>query len=92
MRTDLEGVEALAQFILADWRKNGFTLAVSFFENYLKVNAQYVPVSRDEALSFEDVQNAVAVNVQRFWETNVIAPETDAQGLQEVDAISKNPK
>ena len=92
VRTDLEGVEALAQFILADWRKKGFTLAVRFFENYLKANAQFVPVSRDEALSFPEVQAAAGVNVGRFWEINVIAPETDAQGLQEVDAISKNPK
>ncbi len=92
VRTDLEGVEALAQFILADWRKKGFTLAVRFFENYLKANAQFVPVSKNEALSFPEVQAAVAVNVERFWEINVIAPKTDAQGLQEVDAISKNPK
>ncbi len=92
VRTDLEGVEALAQFILADWRKKGFTLAVRFFENYLKANAGFVQVSRDEALSFPDVRNAVAINVERFWEINVIAPETDEQGLREVDAISKNSK
>ncbi|MCH8998199.1 MAG: hypothetical protein IID48_08010 [Proteobacteria bacterium] len=92
VRTDLEGVEALAQFILADWRKKGFTLAVQFFENYLKANANFVPVSRDDALSFPEVQAAVAVNVERFWEINVIAPETDEQGLREVNAISKYPK
>jgi len=92
VRTDLEGVEALAQFILADWRKKGFTLAVRLFENYLKANAGLVPVSQDEALSFPEVRDAVAINVKRFWDINVIAPETDAQGLQEVDAISKNPK
>ncbi len=92
VRTDLEGVEALAQFILADWRKKGFTLAVLFFENYIKANAQFVQVSKDEALSFPEVQAAVAVNVERFWEINVIAPETDEQGLQEVNAISTDPK
>jgi hypothetical protein len=92
VRTDLEGVEALAQFYLADWRKKGFTLAVRFFENYLKANSALVPVSRDEALSFPEVQAAVGVNVKRFWDINVIAPETDEQGLQEVDAISKNSK
>ncbi len=92
VRTDLEGVEARAQFILADWRKKGFTLAVRFMENYLKANAGFVRVSEDEALSFPEVQAAVAANVERFWEINVIAPETDAQGLQEVDAISKDPK
>ena len=32
------------------------------------------------------------INVERFWQTNVIAPKTDAQGLQEVDAISKDAK
>jgi hypothetical protein len=92
VRSDLEGVEALAQFILADWRKKGFTLAVRFFENYLKANGALVPVSQDEALSFPEVRDAVAINVKRFWDINVIAPDTDAQGLQEVDAISKNPK
>jgi len=92
VRTDLEGVEALAQFILADWRKKGFTLAVRFFENYLKANAGFVQVSRDEALSFPEVQAAAGINVERFWEINVIAPQTDNQGLREVDAISKDPK
>ncbi len=92
VRTDLEGVEALAQFILADWRKKGFTLAVRFMENYLKANAAFVRVSRDEALSFPEVEAAVAVNVERFWEINVIAPETDEQGLQEVEDISKKPE
>ncbi len=92
VRTDLEGVEALAQFILADWRKKGFTLAVRFFENYLKANAQFVQVSKNEALSFPEAQAAVVANVQRFWEINVIAPETPEQGLREVNDISKNPK
>ncbi len=92
VHTDLEGVEALAQFFLVDWRKKGFALAVRFMENYLKADAGFVRVSKDEALSFPEVQAAVAANVERFWEINVIAPETDAQGLQEVDAISKDPK
>jgi hypothetical protein len=41
---------------------------------------------------FPDVQAAVAVNVERFWQINVIAPETDAQGLREVEVISKKPE
>jgi hypothetical protein len=61
VRTDLEGVEALAQFYLADWRKKGFTLAVRFFENYLKANGALVPVSQAEALSFPEVRDAVGI-------------------------------
>ncbi|MEE8172174.1 MAG: hypothetical protein V3T62_04515, partial [Alphaproteobacteria bacterium] len=90
VRTDLEGVEALAQFILADWRKNGFTLAVRLFENYLKSNAGLVPVSQDEALSFPDVRSAMRVNTTRFWQINLIAPKTLEQGFQKLNAISKD--
>jgi hypothetical protein len=91
VRTDLEGVEALAQFILADYRKRGFTLAAQFFENYLEANAKEIKVSREDALAFEDVQEAVAGNIERFWQNNLIAPKTDQQGLKELEAISKNP-
>ena len=91
VRTDLEGVEAMAQFYLADWRKKGFTLAVRFFENYLKANADEITLSRDEALAFDDVQDAVRVNIKRFTQINLIAPKSSAQGLTEVEAISKDP-
>ncbi len=92
VRTDLEGVEALAQFYLADWRKKGFTLAVRFLENYLKAEADLMVLSRDEALSFEDVRDAVEINIERFKQNNLIAPKTTKQGLNEVEAITKNPE
>jgi hypothetical protein len=63
VRTDLEGVEALAQFYLADWRKKGFKIAIRFLENYLKANGNPMQLSRDEALSFDDVRKAVAINI-----------------------------
>ena len=92
VRTDLEGVEALTRFLLADGRKKGFDLAVRFLENYLKANGDLIQLSRDEALAFDDVQDAVAVNIERFWQNNLIAPKTPQQGLLEVEAISKNPE
>jgi len=91
VRTDLEGVEALAQFILADYRKKSYTLAAQFLERYLEANAKEIEVSREDALAFEDVQEAVTGNIERFWQINLIAPKTNAQGLQEVEDISKNP-
>jgi hypothetical protein len=92
VRTDLEGVEASAQFFLADFRKKGFSLAVRFFENYLKANADPIQLSREDALAFDDVQDAVAVNIERFTQNNLIAPKSSAQGLTEVEAITKNPE
>ncbi len=93
VRTDLEGVEALAQFYLADGRKKGFTLAVRFLENYLKANADTIELSREDALAFEDVRDAVAVNIERFWQDNLIEPISKAPGATEaVEAITKNPE
>ena len=91
VRTDLEGVEALAQFILAYYRKHSYTLAAQFLERYLEANEKEIKVSREDALAFEDVQEAVAGNIERFWQNNLIAPKTNAQGLKELEAISKNP-
>ena len=92
VRTDLEGVEALTQFILADWREKGFTLAVRFLENYLKAGAEKIHLSREEALAFEDVKDAVAENIERFWQDNIIAPKSKKPGVTEaVEAITKNP-
>jgi len=91
VRTDLEGVEALAQFILAYYRKHSYTLAAQFLERYLEANGNEIKVSREDALAFEDVQEAVAGNIERFWQNNLIAPKTNAQGLKELEAISKNP-
>ena len=62
-----------------------------FLENYLKANADLIELTREEALSFPDVRNARAVNIRRFLQNNLIAPETDQQGLKELEAISKIP-
>jgi hypothetical protein len=92
VRTDLEGVEALTQFLLADGRKKGFTLAVRFLENYLKANADEIHLSREEALAFDDVRDAVEVNINRFWQDNIIAPKSlDAKANDTVEAITMNP-
>ena len=92
VRTDLEGVEALAQFYLADGRKKGFTLAVRFLENYLKADASKIELSREEALAFDEVQDAAAVNIERFWQDNLIEPKSKSPGVNEaVEAITKGP-
>ncbi len=59
-------------------------------ENYLKAGEDLIVLSRDEALAFDDVQDAVAVNIERFTQINLIAPKSSAQGLTEVEAITKN--
>jgi hypothetical protein len=92
VRTDLEGVVAMTQFYLADFRKKGFTLAVRFLENYLKANSETIELGREDALAFDEVRDAVAVNIERFWQDNLVAPETDKQGLKEVEAITNFPE
>jgi len=93
VRTDLEGVEALAQFYLTDWRKRGFTLAVRFLENYLKADADEIKLGRADALAFEEVQDAVAVNIERFWLDNLIEPKSKEPGINEaVEAITNIPE
>ncbi|MHA1152947.1 MAG: hypothetical protein ACTSQ7_09845, partial [Alphaproteobacteria bacterium] len=92
VRTDLEGVEALMQFLLADGRKKGFTLAVRFLEHYLKADASKIDLSREEALTFDEVQDAAAVNIERFWQDNLIEPKSkDPDANEAVEAITKGP-
>ncbi len=93
VRTDLEGVKAFAQFYLADFRKKGFTLAVRFLENYLKADADEIPLGRADALVFEEVLDAVAVNIERFWQDNLIEPKSKEPGVNEaVEAITNIPE
>ena len=62
-------------------------------ENYLKANGDPIELSRDEALEFEDVQDAVRVNIKRFAQDNLIAPKSRAPEVsQAVEAITKNPE
>ncbi len=92
VRTDLEGVEDFAHFYLADWRKKGFTLAVRFLEHYLKADGSEIKLSREEALTFDEVQDAAAVNIERFWQDNLIEPKSKAPGANEaVEAIIAGP-
>ena len=51
--TELEGVEALTQFLLAEGRKRGLKLAVRFFEHYLGASGSSIEVSRAEAFEFD---------------------------------------
>ncbi len=92
VRTDLEGVEALAQFFLAAGRKRGLKLAARFFEHYLGASGSSIEVRRDEALEFDLVRNAAEENVIRFKERNFIAPERSTPGFLAIEDIAKNPK
>jgi hypothetical protein len=92
VRTDLEGVEALAQFLLAVGRKKGFTLAVRFFEHYLRASGSSIEIGRGEALEFDLIRNAVQENAERFKQRNFIAPEQSTPGSLAVEEIAKDPK
>ncbi len=92
VRTELKGVEAFAQSLLAEGRKHGFKLAVRFWEHYLGASGRSIGVSRDEAFEFDLVTNAVQENIERFKERNFIAPEQSTPGFLAVEDIAKNPK
>ncbi len=67
---------------MADGRKKGFTLAVRFLENYLKANGDPIELSREDALAFDDVRDAVVVNIERFWQDNLIEPKSKIPGAK----------
>ncbi len=92
VRTDLEGVEASAQFFLAEFRKKGFSLAVRFLENYLKANADPIELGREEVLDFVEIQDAVQKNIQRFKENTLIAPGPNNPASSVVGKITMDPK
>ena len=91
-RTELEGVEAFAQSLLATGRKRGFKLAVRFFEHYLGASGRSIELSREEAFEFDLIRNAVQENIERFKERNFIAPESSTPGSSVIEDIAKNPK
>jgi hypothetical protein len=92
VRTELEGVEALAQFLLATGRKLDLRLAVRFFEHYLGASGGSIELSRAEAFEFDLIRNAVQENVERFKQRNFIAPEQSTPGFLATEEIAKNPK
>ena len=91
VRTDLEGVEALAQFLLAEGRKKGFTLAVRFLENYLKADGTAIELGLGESPEFDLGRNGAAENVERFGEQNLLSPDPSNPAFLAVDDISKKP-
>ncbi len=91
VRTELEGVEALSAFILAEIRKSGLRLAARFFEHYLGASGQAIGLSRDEALEFDLIKNAVQENVERFKQQNFISPEQSTPGFLAVEKIAQDP-
>lgn len=64
VRTDVEGVEALAQFLLAVGRKRGLQLAVRFFQHYLGASGRFIELSREETMEFEEIRDAVQINME----------------------------
>lgn len=81
VRSDLEGVETLAAFVLAEFRKYGLRLAARFFEHYLGASGQPIDLSRDEAFEFDLIRNAVQENVERFKQLNFISPEQSTPAI-----------
>jgi hypothetical protein len=92
VRTDLEGVEALAAFILVEFRRNGLRLAARFLDHYLGAGRQAIDLSRDEAFEFDLIKNAAQENVEPFKERNFISPEQSTPGFLAVEEIAKNPE
>ncbi len=91
VRTDLEGVEALTQVLLADWRKKGFTLAVQFLENYLKADGTAIELGLGESPEFDLGRNGAAENVERFKQRNLLSPDPSNPAFTAIDEISKKP-
>ena len=91
VRTDLEGVEALAQVFLADFREKGFSLAVRFLENYLKANGDPIELTREAVLEFEEIRDAVQKNIERFKEETLIAPRPKNPAFLAVEEITNDP-
>jgi hypothetical protein len=91
VRTDLEGVQALSAFILAEFRKSGLRLAARFFEYYLGATGRAMDLSREEALEFDLIKNAVQENVERFKQRNFISPEQSTPGFLAIKEIAEDP-
>jgi hypothetical protein len=91
VRSELEGVESLFQLILAAFRDLGLTLPVRLLDHYLGASGSSIEVSRDEALQFGLIRNAVEVNIERFKERNFISPNPNNPAFSAVEDITRNP-
>jgi len=91
VRTDLEGVEALSVFILAEFRKWGLRLAARFFEHYLGASGQAIELNPEDALEFDLIKNAAQENIERFKQRNFISPEQSTPGFLAVKEIAEDP-
>jgi hypothetical protein len=91
VRTDLEGVEALAQFIMALVRKGGPSVTAQFFENYLSMNKPFIRIGRDEILEFDLIANAASENIERFENQTFISPTQSNPVFSDLEAMTANP-
>ncbi len=91
VRTDLEGVEALMQFLLAEGRKKGSTLAVQFLENYLKADGAAIELDLGDSPEFNLGRNGAAENMERFKQRNLLSPDPSNPAFSAIDDISKKP-
>ena len=91
VRTDLESVEALAQFLLAEGRKGGLKLAVRFLENYLAAAGTPLELGLEESPEFDLGRIGAADNVERFKQQNLISPDPSNRAFSAVDDISRKP-
>ncbi len=91
VRTDLEGVEAMAQVILAEGRKSGLKLAVRFLEHYLGASGTSLDLGLEESPEFDLGRIGAADNIERFRQQNLISPDPSNRAFTAVDDISKKP-
>ena len=81
-----------AQAFLDEWRKKGLDLAVRLLEHYLSATGTDITISREVALTFELIQNAVALNTERFRERIFLSPESGKPHLKNlVAAVNSQP-
>ena len=91
VRMSWKGLRHSSNSILAAFRDFGLALPVRLLEHYLGASGSSIQVSRDEALQFGLIRNAVEVNIERFKERNFIAPNPNNPAFSAIEDITKNP-
>jgi hypothetical protein len=76
---------------LAGWRKNGYTLAVRFLENYLDAEGTNLELGLGESPEFNLGRNGATENVERFKHQNLLTPDPSNPAFTAIDEISKKP-
>ena len=91
VRTDLDGIEEMFQGILDIGRRQNAQFAVKMLSHYLSASARPIRITREDALSYGVVRNAVATNIERFMTRTFRVPETSNKGYKAIRRLLANP-